>query len=582
MPQSIATTFDYKSSNPYFKALTTARPDDSWALWFRLPDSLEQALNVEDKDYLISEIKKALDNPSETKKIIKEVFTFLILKLETWFTKKQVLDIVDNYDKFTDDFIVPIEDLEDNTYLLNESYWPTDAFKDLALQLVTSMVSIIVEIENKQAIEKAKEWEKWQTLRFIITQTSTSWDTWPAWWSWIEWKNFVLNVIWYPENEATYAQKWQMINLTWNVKSISMNTSFSKIQESMLAWNTQDFKGDLQDILEDEFKDLIEEYWFKIVIDSGSFNSINPWRVDGQTIYHAYWLLQAQAREIVGKDEEIIEVIPSWNWWHMYSLLMARLMTHEKWKTIITCNRNNMFYKIIEEGVFKKPWSNTAIDEPSVSMIIEYPNNMIRLFSYAFWPERAKEITTIFFNDEEVRFSNEERNILKDKLWLVWVEVSWTEELVTIWETFEKLWRLVCPHTANAIAWLKKYREDSWDSISKALVSETASPWKFLAAVAAGLSYKDTTDLEWLYKKYKQLENTREWALELIEIIKNKYTTYWKIFSLDLIPANLREIYKAWYKNNQVVGPEQFQTQTIDFLKDQAPIFRKQILTLIK
>jgi hypothetical protein len=43
-----------------------------------------------------------------------------------------------------------------------------------------------------------------------------------------------------------------------------------------------------------------------------------------------------------------------------------------------------MFYKIIEEGKFQKPASNSAILEPSVSMIIEYPNNMIRLFSYAF------------------------------------------------------------------------------------------------------------------------------------------------------------------------------------------------------
>jgi hypothetical protein len=30
-------------------------------------------------------------------------------------------------------------------------------------------------------------------------------------------------------------------------------------------------------------------------------------------------------------------------------------------------------------------------------MIIEYPNNMIRLFSYAFGEKRAKEITDDFF-----------------------------------------------------------------------------------------------------------------------------------------------------------------------------------------
>jgi threonine synthase len=40
--------------------------------------------------------------------------------------------------------------------LLNESYGPTDAFKDLALQMLTGLTSTIVSEENKVAVEKAK------------------------------------------------------------------------------------------------------------------------------------------------------------------------------------------------------------------------------------------------------------------------------------------------------------------------------------------------------------------------------------------------------------------------------------------
>jgi threonine synthase len=449
--------------------------------------------------------------------------------------------------------------------------------------MVTSMVSIIVEEENKKAIEKAKNGEKWQTLKFIVTQTSTSWDTWPAGWSWIEWKKFVVNVIGFPENEATYAQKWQMMRLKNNVKSISMNTSFSKIQESMLKWNTEEFREELKQIIKGELKELIEKYDFNIEIDAWSFNSINPWRVDWQTIYHSYWILQAVAQNIIEEDEEIIEVIPSWNWGHMYSVLMARLQTWKSWPTIITCNRNNMFFRIIEEWKFQKPEENSAIDEPSVSMIIEYPNNMIRLFSYAFWEERAKEITDKFFNWEEVILSDEERKILKEKLNITAVENSWEEELKTIGRILKKTGKLVCPHTANAILWLEKYRKNSNNTQQKALISATASPWKFLASIAAWLSFEEENNLEELYKQYKKLENSKEWTEELLKIIEEKFEKYWEKFSYDIIPENLREIYLNWYESEQSVSPEEFWNKTKELLKNKvAPLFRQQVEKLLK
>jgi len=583
MTQQLATTFNKNDLHPYKKALTNARPDqNSTALWYRLPETLKWNLENK-KDELIDKIKKALKKEwSERKNLIKEVFVELLLSLETWFTKEQVIQIVENLEKFNSDLIVPITFLKENDYLFEEFHWPTDAFKDIALQMVTSMVSIIVEEENKQAIEKAKNGEKWQILKFVITQTSTSWDTWPAWWSWIEGKKFVMNVIGFPENEATYAQKWQMMRLKQNVKSIPMNTSFSKIQESMLKWNTIEFREELKKVIEEELKNLIEKYHLKIQIDAWSFNSINPWRVDGQTVYHSYGILQAEAYGIIEKDEEIIEVIPSGNGWHMYSVLMAKLQTEKKWPTIVTCNRNNMFYRIIEEWKFQKPEPNSAINEPSVSMIIEYPNNMIRLFSYAFGEKRAKEITDDFFAWKEVVFSDEERKILKEKLDITAVENSWEEELKTIGRIFKETKKLVCPHTANAILGLEKYRKNSWDTEKKALISATASPWKFLASIATWLSFEEEENLEELYNKYKKLENSKEWTEKLLNIIKEKFEKYGEKFSYDILPENLREIYTNWYKLEKPVSPENFGLQTLEFLKQEvAPMFKRQVEKLI-
>ena len=231
MSWKLSTTFDFNDLCPYFETLTKARPDiNSKALWYRSPETLKQSLKSK-KDELIEKTKQALKKTlQERRSIVKEVFIELLDSLKTWFTKQQLKQIIENFDKFNDDLIIPISHLKENDYLFEEYHWPTDAFKDIALQMVTSMVSVIVEEENKKAIEKAKNWEEWQTLKFVITQTSTSGDTWPAWWSWIEGKNFVMNVMGFPEKEATYAQKWQMMKLSWNVKALAMNTSFSTIE----------------------------------------------------------------------------------------------------------------------------------------------------------------------------------------------------------------------------------------------------------------------------------------------------------------------------------------------------------------
>jgi hypothetical protein len=208
---------------------------------------------------------------------------------------------------------------------------------------------------------------------------------------------------------------------------------------------------------------------------------------------------------------------------------------------------------------------------------------MIRLFSYAFGEKRAKEITDDFFAWKEVVFSKEERKILKEKLNLTAVENSWEEELKTIGRIFKETKKLVCPHTANAILWLEKYRQNSWNREKKALISATASPWKFLASIAAWLSFEEEENLEKLYNEYKKLENSKEWTEKLLKIIKEKYEKYGKNFSYDLLPENLKEIYLKWYESETTVSPEDFWKQTLEFLKQKvAPMFREQVEELMR
>ena len=94
------------------------------------------------------------------KNMILNVFETLLASFQTGFTKKQVSRIIGNLSRFSSDMIVPIEPLHGNDYLLNETTGPTNAFKDLALQMLTEMVAIITEDENTTSISNAKIGEK--------------------------------------------------------------------------------------------------------------------------------------------------------------------------------------------------------------------------------------------------------------------------------------------------------------------------------------------------------------------------------------------------------------------------------------
>jgi hypothetical protein len=51
---------------------------------------------------------------------------------------------------------------------------------------------------------------------------------------------------------------------------------------------------------------------------------------------------------------------------------------------------------MIEQGIISKPPSGSAVNSASISMIIEYPNNMWRLLASVLGSERSGEIEKAF------------------------------------------------------------------------------------------------------------------------------------------------------------------------------------------
>lgn len=692
-PKTILTSTRWNNEKRDYKyALTHAQPEDRW-LWYREVFT-KKLMSEEQQSKFVWILKEAIKtkDPNFIREVVKTGFRYLWTKMWTWFTHDEIEEIVNSLDSFKNPLIVPVEKLWDEwIYLINESTWPTDAFKDLALQQVTTMLAIITRKKNikavKQAIQEKEEWfsykfvkniegwkkelvkynknwekaqEQWNRpkISIVITQTSTSWDTWPAWWKWIELKKFVANIIFFPWLEATQWQIWQMLRLKWNVISKAINKAFSEIQEKMKNCNTPEFKKELQKRIESKFTKLRNEYGFDIDVSSWSFNSVNIWRIDWQSIYHSLALMIAKAQnpEI---NWDVNEAIPSWNFWHTTWVLQAKDMMWWIDKTIVSVNENDAIYKLI------KTWRyQMALDEissPSISMIIRYWSNVERNLRKITTPERCSELMRTFEFDWKIieiwmkYFYNknddgkyEEKEIIdlewfekeiklierkenkkfewlydffmynyytplnneKDDIWKKdkfkelaensWIQLTQEEhqKLKDLWleayrvvsalelETIRKVWlkhdRLICPHTANAYYAAEQYKKENPNDTKPILVSETASPWKFLTSLAVALTYEEKEIMAYEYEKLRKTENTKEWKDELMEMIIQAFKYNSKEFNEEMIPEDLREIYEKWIEDFEMHNPGDINKLTLDWVDNIWWMFVDQVKELIE
>lgn len=654
----------------YEYVLSHAQPRNRW-LWYR-DEFPEKVLTEEQKNEFIKILREAvsIDDNDLIREVIKSMFRFLWLKMWTWLSGSEIEEVVNSLDSFESPFIVPVEKIWNNwIYLINETTWLTNAFKDLALQQVTTMLSVITKRNNKKAVADAisdkqngitytfeweklvkfKDWEKEKEqknrpkLTFVITQTSTSWDTGPAWWAWIEWRPFSINVIWFPISWATYWQAGQMLMLKENVIALAMNEWFTRIQEEMKACNNDEFKAKLKKILEHQFRELRQEYWFDLEVSSWSFNSVNQWRIDWQAIYHslATFIAKALNPEI---QWDIIEALPSGNFGHAKWAMQWKNMVWWIDDIIASTNENDAIYLLIAN--WKYVMATSEVSSPSVSMIIRYWSNVERVLREITSPERCAELMHKFefewtlleawekyltwaspdlsqfieatkhlkkmdipynssflmgaisknardlaevqrmygqFKEEAwIQLTKKEHQKLKN-LWLKTYRVETADELDTIRHIWLEEDRLICPHTANAYFAALQYRKENPDkNRNSILVSETASPWKFLAAIATALTCIDKSEMTKKYLELRELEKTKEWIVSLLEMIRTAYRTNWKEFNENVIPKNLKTIYNNWFAAPAVLSASEFWFKTLQFTENYAPKFEDQVRLLIE
>lgn len=523
----------------YHHALLNAQPEDWWLrMRYNIPKIDPSRIKQS-----IKKIQEASRNDgtwSDIRNIIKTVYVDLRELMGTWFTREELVSIVDSLDVCTSDYITPWKEVGrmNQLYFLDLTTWPTCAFKDIALQMVARMTSLLVQKMNTTS----------DIHHEMIVLTSTSGDTWPAWWAAILDEPYITNYIWYPRYEASYIQAHQMHTLEnmWkNIIVFPMKEWFSEIQEHMKTWYTHIFHNTYE-------KELTRIHQKECKLHKGSFNSVNIWRIDAQSIYHVVAYIIWCAHWYITNWYTLS--IPTWNFWHAYAALQAKLMLW-KWidAIIISSNENTAIFDLLEDGIYRK--HTKTVSCPSVSMIIKYGSNVERLFAFLYWSSWTRKNMELFHAWKDIHLSEDQKKQLVQN-WLLSTYISWSEELAWIREVYDIFKKVICPHTANAYMAIKK-KKPSWP----VLVCETANPWKFPGSIYSALLKESFEEMISSYQNMKTTEYHE--TKNMYEELKN---SFWVSFAS--LPSDLHTCYTQNIRRSKKYHANDFYTHCLNHIQN--------------
>ena len=252
--------------------------------------------------------------------------------------KEVFSDLVrETYKVFEVNDVVEIVELEKNRQILELFHGPTLAFKDVAMQLLGSLLDHFAKEQGKK----------------IAVLGATSGDTGAAAISACSRHSNVQVFILYPHNKVTDIQRRQM-------------TTSGSVNVYPLAIES-DFDG-CQSLVKKIFLDK------DFHIDSTQFiaaNSINWARCMTQSVYFFWAYLKLR-----NKDKDLIFSVPSGNFGHAYAGWTAKEMGLPIKKLLIATNSNDVLHKLFSENNYEK----SSVDQTlAPSMDISVASNFERL-----------------------------------------------------------------------------------------------------------------------------------------------------------------------------------------------------------
>jgi len=344
------------------------------------------------------------------------------------------------YESFEDSDVVKLKSLSKDISLLELFHGPTLAFKDIAMQLLGTLLNHFSEADNKR----------------ISVLGATSGDTGSAAISACSrYKNIDVFIL-FPDGKVTDVQRKQMTtSASKNVHALSIDTDFDGCQDIVKAL-----------FLDHEIINLKS----KVI----AANSINWTRCMSQSVYFfwSFFKLQHLKRDISFS-------IPSGNFGHAYAGWLAKEMGLPIHRLLIATNKNDVLHKMLTKNVYSK---GTVYKTLAPSMDISVASNFERLL-FNLFNDDSRSVNSLMNSFPRNSIKLPDYQLAKLRSFFESNSSSDEEICNQIQETHASNNIILDPHSATGVRTAKIKRKDSEYIISMA----TAHPAKFINAIKEAL-----------------------------------------------------------------------------------------------
>jgi threonine synthase len=344
-----------------------------------------------------------------------------------------------SYQKFNNQAIAPLKQIDNNRFLLELFHGPTLAFKDFALQFLGNLLDYILQKKKQQ----------------IVIIGATSGDTGSAAINGCKDCKNVKIFILHPHNKVSAIQRKQMTTLSSeNVFNIALEGNFDDCQSLVKRmFVNQDFLAG---------KKMV------------AVNSINFARIMAQIVYYFYSALKIG----VDSNRNVSFIVPTGNFGDIYAGFLAKKMGLNINKLVIATNSNDILHRFISNNDYsKKQMVNTI----SPSMNIQVSSNFERmLFDFYNKEKMAHKFPQLMHEFERTGSLKVEDKILKNIL-EHFDSFACNDQLTKqkIDEIYQKNNEIIDPHTATAFVASDYFINNIEYQKEPVIILATAHPAKF-------------------------------------------------------------------------------------------------------
>lgn len=366
-----------------------------------------------------------------------------------------------SYATFRTKDIAPLVPIEPNLYSLELYHGPTYAFKDMALQPFSKLLSAIALQQNK---------------KYLIL-SATSGDTGPATLSGFAAQQNIKAICIYPQGGTSEVQRLQMTTQdSPNLKVYGIQGDFDLAQSTLKSL-----------LKNQDFRDKVAQSGYAL----SAANSVNIARIAFQIVYYF-----AIGRELARhKIHEFSVIVPSGNFGNALGAFFAKQMGLPITKICIASNPNDILTQFFTTGVYDIRDKQLKLSYSPAMDILKSSNIERLLFAY-FGATKTREYMESLDTTQHFRITQDELRSLQTLFEAR--SFSDMECLGGIESAFAKGY-VLDPHTSNAYLFAEHRKKQG--STEAQVIVATAHFAKFAKVVCRALCGLSTATLEGLSDK---------------------------------------------------------------------------------